>query len=649
MAKQYVFFDIESMSAGAQYGVTPEEFFKLGQYAINDGPVILTEDLEEMRSVLRAADFVVGHNIISFDLPAIIGMESIEPLQMAMSRKVIDTFYVANLLTPAPYSYTDAKGHTFYDAAKPEAAKKWLSLANLSFQFNLPGKLGDLSEIAKLYNPPKTPKTKLDYGLIDVKDESYRDYAIQDVIAVRALYKYLMDEIKGQDYPGEYIWRHLEVMSATAGQMVSNGILVNQEYANEKIARLAKQREETLDWLVKEYDFPTEGKAPWATAKGKEVILKVLADFGIRPDGNDDWPRTPTGAPKLGGEDLIAITEGSEAEEFARALAGLKGMRSIPQQVMDNMKPDGRVHPEITALQRSGRWSVTKPGVTVIGDRTEALKEDKALFIASPGKVLAGFDFSSADARAMASLSGDEEFAKRFQTDDEGNDLYDGHNLTGEAIFGSDVYYSKMDKKGKPFLRPVAKMAGHAQNYNIGAYKLANTLNLAARKDGLEISFWAPAGRGKKAITQHEDSLDTRDMISAFNEAYPWLKAFKDKSVREAEQYGYITSTWGRRLLVDKGSEYTTGPALYGQNATAEMMGTAILNLIRRGEYYIRALRCIIHDELLMELDEDRVEEDIKVIRQCMEGVFDPKTNVSMPIAFPVGVGYGKTWKDAAH
>ena len=86
-----------------------------------------------------------------------------------------------------------------------------------------------------------------------------------------------------------------------------------------------------------------------------------------------------------------------------------------------------------------------------------------------------------------------------------------------------------------------------------------------------------------------------------------------------------------------------------GQGTTREVMGDAILRLIRKGEYFIRSLRAIIHDELLLELREDRIEEDILVVRECMEITLDPGTNVSLPMHFPVGYGYGANWKEAGH
>lgn len=653
--KSYLYADSETHNAGKEFSMPPHEFVRLFQWAIDDGPVQMMEvhteeDLEFVRNLFRTTDYSVTHNGISSDLGWIFGPDSLEPLHMAMEGKVIDTFYMANLLTPAPATYVDAKGHRYTDAAKPENAMRWLSLANLCHQFGVPGKFGSLKDLAKPYQPAGTRVADYDYGLIPLDDSDFLMYAEQDVIAVRGLFKYLLKQVKIQDYPGDYIWREMAVISATAGQMHRNGIEVNQGYAHTRIAEMSKKRAEVMEWLVREYDFPTEGKAPWSSAKGKGTILKVMDDFGIVFENNPDWPRTPTGAPKMGGEDLVALCEGvsPEAEAFADALAALKGQRTIPNLVLDSMKEDGRVHPDISSLQRSGRWSFTKPGVTIFGERSEKLKADKALFVAAPGKVLAGFDYSSADARAMAALSGDEEFARRFETDDEGNDLYDGHNLTGEAIFGKEAYYSKLDAKGKPLLRPVAKMAGHAQNYNIGAYKLANTLNAASRKDGLGLTFWAPNGRGVKPITRFDDSLSTPEMIDGFNRAYPWLKLFKDQAVDEGKK-GYVTNSWGRRMTVDEGREYTQAPALHGQSVTREMMADAVLRLVKRGDYYARALRAIIHDELLMEFDEDRIEEDIQVVKECMEVEFKPHTKLGFPIAFPVGYGYGKTWLDAGH
>lgn len=629
-----VTFDCETHNSGLEYSMPPEEFVRLFQYQVEDGPVQFSTDLEEMRTILREADCVVGHNIISADLGWIFGPDSLEPLQMAREQRVVDTFVIGSLITPAPNKYTDALGHTYYDADSPGAAMKWLSLSNLCYQFGLPGKLGDLSKIAERYNPPGTAKRNLQYGLIALDDPEFLAYAEQDVVAGRALYLFHRDQIAELGYSREYLWRELELASATE-QMSRNGILVDQEWARNRIEELAVERDRLMSWLVSEYDFPTSGKSPWATSKGKEVILRVLADHEVTPENYPDWPRTPTGALKLGGDDLIDLAEGTDAEDFAQALATLKGQRSIPQQVLDNTQPDGRVHPHITSLQRSGRWSFTNPAVTIFGSRG-GRDIDKSIFIAETGKVLAGFDFSNADPRAMAALSGDVVFALPFlELDPETGKPYDGHNLRGVAMFGEEDYYIRFTPEGKSVFRDVAKAGANALNYNIGPKKLASLLNAILKKQKIDRAPFTLA--------------ETKAMIESFNREYVMLKQFKDRAAHEGEKEGQITNAWGRIMIVPREKAWTVAPALYGQNSVRELMGDAILRLIDRGEYYTRALRAIIHDELLMEFNEATIEEDIRVVRECMEVPFDPKTFMSLEVPFPVGVGYGKNWKDAGH
>lgn len=679
MSGKFLFFDIEGYSAGREIELGPRKYVRLFQYAWNDGPVQTTTNYDEMLEIVRAADYVIGHNIISFDMTALFGYESLEPLYMAMDRKVIDTFYLANLLTPAPPRFTMRSGRKAVETSSPVGhAMTWLSLDNLCYQFDLPGKLGNLQELAKKHNPPKTPVKKLEYGLIPLDDPEFLEYAEQDVIAVRALYNHLVKVIRETGYDREYIWREMELLSATVGQMHRNGILVDQEYARSRIQEQEEQKAETLKWLVDNYDFPTEGKAPWSTTAGKEATLKVLEDFGFTPENTPEWELTATKAPSLGGKALLAFTEGTEAEEFVTNLSALKGMRAISQTVMDNIKPDGRVHPDITSLQRSGRWSFTEPGVTVFGEHSEKLKADKALFIAEEGNVLAGFDFSAADARAMAALSGDFEYAKRFDTDEEGNALYSPHNLTGEAVFGVEAYYTgwegPRDAKAKPKLYPATKPIGHGSNYGIGAYKLAVGINKACREAGLDLFFWATAGKGKDGkprarpipvpekyshVIENDELVPgveipegmflARDILRRMEVAYPALTQYKQDSYRFGEQHGYIENSWGRRMQVVKDRAYTQAPAQLGQGTTREMMGDAILRLIRKGDYYIRSMRAIIHDELLLEFDESRIEEDVKVVKECMEQDFVPHTPMGFPINFPVGYGFGRTWLDAAH
>lgn len=92
------------------------------------------------------------------------------------------------------------------------------------------------------------------------------------MIALRLLFKRLMQMRQEQDYSGEYIWRYMEILSATVGQMHRNGIKANVEYAQGRIREQEKQKSETMAMLVENYDFPTEGKAPGLALRVKRLL-----------------------------------------------------------------------------------------------------------------------------------------------------------------------------------------------------------------------------------------------------------------------------------------------------------------------------------------------------------------------------------------
>jgi DNA polymerase-1 len=69
-------FDIESHSRKFFYDMRPEEFVRLIGYAWDDGPVVVTTDLEELREQILKARWIVGHNIHDFDLRAVFGVDS---------------------------------------------------------------------------------------------------------------------------------------------------------------------------------------------------------------------------------------------------------------------------------------------------------------------------------------------------------------------------------------------------------------------------------------------------------------------------------------------------------------------------------------------------------------------------------------------
>ena len=339
-----LYFDIESHSVDDRWNMHPDEFFRLGQYAWGiEGEVVLTVDRAEMLEQIRKADLVVGHNIHSFDLSVLFGTDSTEPLEMARDGKVLDTYIFAQMALPAPAFYMTRNGKRA-KATKPEEMKKWYSLDNIAFQLDVTGKIGDLSAMAKKYGG---------FGNIPLVLTEFIEYARQDIVALQEITHELLC-LKDLD---DYDWRE-QTFAGICAQIARNGFKVDIEKATARRGELEYRKQELLSRLVAEYDFPTEGKKPWVSKKGKEALFKILADNGITEETVPDWPRTDTGNLSLGGKVLIEITEGTAVEQMGQQLAELAGQRSLSQLALDSVQDDGKVHPDINFLQRSGRSCV---------------------------------------------------------------------------------------------------------------------------------------------------------------------------------------------------------------------------------------------------------------------------------------------------
>lgn len=608
--RRYVFADIESHNAGKQYGMSPREFFRLGQWAVNDGEVNLTTDYDEFMAVLDSADYLVFHNGISFDLSVLYGVDSMRPLELAIERKVIDTFVLASLVNPAPYHYVNKDGRDVYDGAKPERAKKWLSLDEQAHQLGVPGKIGNLKELAAKYNPPKTPVRDLDFSLIPLDDEDFLAYARQDVVATRHIYHRLVDMLKAQKYSGEYVWREMLVWSLNA-QITRNGVLVDTAEAQARVDELTAERDRIMEWLVRDFDMPTNSKQPWKSNAGKGAIIKAFESFGIVPEDNDTWARTASGAPSFSGDTMKTISEGTEAESLGEALATLQGQRSLAQLALESTYEDGRIHPEIACLQRSGRTSVQRPGLTVWTARGPGAVE-KRYFVADPGHVMVEMDFSAADARAVAAVSGDTEYAKRFEPG------ADPHEITGR-IFFPDLYDT--DPK---FYRNKTKPGTHGMSYRIGAKKLAATLDVSVQ--------------------------EALGFLENYRQTYPWVAAWQDAVTREGDS-GRVTNAWGRQMVVDPDRSFNQSSALIGQSSTRELLFDGLIAIALDRIEVIRYLRMTVHDAIVWSIPREEVDELAPYILGKMTQTFDPKTLVSQPIEFPMSVGPldATNWFEAGH
>lgn len=604
--------DIETHSAGLLWEMTPLGFFRLGGYAWGDRDVILTDDLEEMRYVIRRADRVVGHNIHAFDLTAIFGKASLEPFHMALDGRIYDTWADLPVIEPYPAVYTNRHGkRTFINGVK--SAMAYYGLAESAHRWGTSSKVADLAEIAREHGDPRLRgKEREDdgYGKIPIDLPEFREYLIGDVLASRELAEEMTRVVPWHDYRARE-----QKLHGVLAQCARNGIRIDVAEARKRLGLLTARKNEHLALLQERYGLPTEGKQPLRTNAGKAAVLQALKEVGVE---EHDLPRTKTGkSPALGGKEIKATVEkvnarrpndprNDEAESLAESLAAISGARMTAQTFLDHLSSDGRCHPSITALQRSARFSFQEPGLTVMGARGDGAN-DKKIIIASPGHKLVEFDFQAADSRIVAGYSGDEVFYETFIKGD-------AHTLAAVALWGE----MSPDEEGKHPRRQTAKMANHASAYRVGARTLSRNLGMT--------------------IPEAERFLE--DQKRRYPKRFKWQVA----TTRDGERRGWVENAWGRKLPVERDRAFTQATAQLGQNGTREML---VDTLLRSPREVVRWLLGIVHDSVIFDWPADKVEEYSQIISDAALPFSPPG---GLCVDFPLVAGPpADNWLEAGH
>jgi DNA polymerase I-like protein with 3'-5' exonuclease and polymerase domains len=279
---------------------------------------------------------------------------------------------------------------------------------------------------------------------------------------------------------------------------------------------------------------------------------------------------------------------------LGQALAELQGQRPLAQQALDYLQPDGRVHHEIAALQRSGRSSTTKPSLTTWSAHGPKASE-KSYFVASPGRKLLELDLSNADQRILAAISGDPEYAKRF------DDGVDGHEINARLMFGDDEVNDVMlpgweeddEIRRKNPLRDTAKAPGHAWTYGAKPKKLASTTGLP---------------------------LETMQRFAdGMAETYPVLAEWQHLVRKGAERQGCTTNYWGRTMAVQADKAWTQTPALHGQSGTTEILKDGLIRMLKKDRRLILWTVGTVHDALVLDIPEEELDWAVPAVVDCVE------------------------------
>ncbi len=272
-----------------------------------------------------------------------------------------------------------------------------------------------------------------------------------------------------------------------------------------------------------------------------------------------------------------------------------------------------RIHTTFNqAVAATGRLSSSDPNLQNIPIRTPVGREIRKGFVAPEGALLLTADYSQIELRILAHFSGDEVFVRAFR---EGKDV---HRETAAVIFG----VSAGEVGGA--MRDQAKTVNFATLYGQGPFGLARQLGIPME--------------------------DAKRFISQYFERFSGVRRFLDEQVAQAKELGYVATLMGRRRQIPELRARAWNVRQFGERVAQNtpIQGTAA-DLIKVAMIRIRELlggdpgvRMVlqVHDELVFEVAEGRVEEVGAAVAEVMESAMELK------VPLQVDVGAGRTWYD---
>jgi DNA polymerase-1 len=283
--------------------------------------------------------------------------------------------------------------------------------------------------------------------------------------------------------------------------------------------------------------------------------------------------------------------------------------------LLAEIAPDGRIHATFNqTVARTGRLSSDQPNLHNIPVRSDEGRQFRKAFVPGPGHVLLVADYNQIELRCIAHLAEDPGLIAAFTA---GEDI---HTATASRVYGVEP------KDVTVAMRSTAKMISYGLAYGMEAYGLGQRLNIPTEDAAL--------------------------ILNAYFAAFPNVRAYMDRTVKEARMRGYTETLFGRRRPIPElsNSNYRIRQAGERQAMNAGIQGlaadifkVALVRLDGALEAGGHASRLIlqVHDEVLVEVPEDERE----VVAALTVDTMRHAAELKVPLE--VNVTFATTWADA--
>ncbi|MGJ0510661.1 MAG: DNA polymerase [Methylocystis sp.] len=391
--------------------------------------------------------------------------------------------------------------------------------------------------------------------------------------------------------------------------------------ALEKAANAWAKEIEDLTGRIRAVGGPERPNSPMCVGKWLESALP--------PEVFAVWPRTSGGALSTEGKLLRRAVEHHEAIQLlVRRAKVAKMASSFGHSLLKKINPaTGRLHCNLKISgAKTGRFSCSDPNLQQIPSRGEQGAFMRSIFVAPPGCVLIGADYSQLELRVLAAVSGDPAMNAAFAN---GQDL---HAITACGMLRIAPEEFDIDNPIHKAARASAKAVNFGIIYGCGATGLAEFA-----RDAYGVS-----------MTQAEAAHAMAQFLNTYEGAADWM----ENAASDANRYKCIRTAGGRiyPAAYEPLGEISRQQALNFpiQGAAAEVALEAIIR-IEKALRDIPQARLIaqVHDEFLLEADDEPT--CVAAASAALEAGMREGFGALFPHALQTGlvdVGVGRNWAE---
>ena len=274
---------------------------------------------------------------------------------------------------------------------------------------------------------------------------------------------------------------------------------------------------------------------------------------------------------------------------------------------------DGKIHANFNqTVTATGRISSSNPNMQNIPIKEELGRKIRGAFVpAHPNAVLLGADYSQIELRVLADLSSDEGLLESFN---KGQDI---HKATAARVLGIP------EDQVTPFERSKAKAINFGVIYGMSSFGLSEQLGISIKE---------------------ADSY-----IKGYFENHKSVQDYMDGQVEFAREKGYVTTILGRKRYINeiKASNFNVrqqGERLAMntpvQGSAADIIKLAMILVYDKLKNYKSKLILQIHDELIIQVENDELDEIQQLLKESMENA------IQLQVKLSVDMHTGDNWEE---